>query len=230
MEEKAFWETQGAQRERRGPVAILWVPVLLRAGTMHERRDTSEEVKSVRERLGERRIFGGGVVAALAIGTLTIIVWRVRRRATTDAVEESHEPTRERVGQVPEQSIFDDTDSSSERGNDDLRPGAERAQQDEEATFQREELIERAEEISGEPARRSHGGEATEPTSETEQEVRHYLEGVEYPASKDDLVSAAKSNSAPEELIRKLVDLTIKDYSSSEEVAVAVDSRRGSDR
>jgi RNase adaptor protein for sRNA GlmZ degradation len=44
------------------------------------------------------------------------------------------------------------------------------------------------------------------------------------------LVSAAKSNSAPEELIRKLVDLTIKDYSSSEEVAVAVDSRRGSDR
>jgi len=41
------------------------------------------------------------------------------------------------------------------------------------------------------------------------------------------LVSAARSNDAPQELIQKLVDLTIREYSDPEEVAVAVDSLGG---
>jgi hypothetical protein len=64
---------------------------------------------------------------------------------------------------------------------------------------------------------------------ETEQEVRRYLNDIQYPASKDDLVSAARSNDAPEELIKDLVmTLTIREYSDLEDVAVAVDGLRGS--
>lgn len=180
------------------------------------------------ERFERRRIFGGSVVAALGIGALAVIVLRRRRRATMEGGE-SHEPTREGFEQVRQQATRHDTDSS-ELVDDGLRSGAESTYQEEEATFQKEELVERAEQISKGPARRSREGEANDITSETEQEVRRYLEGVQYPASKDDLVSAAESNDAPEELIERLVDLTIKEYSGPEEVAVAVDSRRGGDR
>ncbi|HVF01177.1 MAG TPA: DUF2795 domain-containing protein [Rubrobacteraceae bacterium] len=62
---------------------------------------------------------------------------------------------------------------------------------------------------------------------QTEQEVRRYLNDIQYPASKDDLVSAARSNDAPEELIKDLVTLTIREYSDLEDVAVAVDGLRG---
>ncbi len=83
-------------------------------------------------------------------------------------------------------------------------------------------------EVSGGSARgESHESEQTDMASETEQEVRRYLKDIEYPASKDDLVSAARSNDAPQELIQKLVDLSIKEYSDPEEVAVAVDSLGG---
>ena len=63
-------------------------------------------------------------------------------------------------------------------------------------------------------------------SSESEQDVLRYLKDVQYPATKDELVSAARSNDAPEELLVKLVGLTIREYSSPREVAVAVDSRR----
>lgn len=62
--------------------------------------------------------------------------------------------------------------------------------------------------------------------SETEQEIRRYLEDLQFPASKDDLVSAAKSNDAPEELIKQLVDLPKEEFSDPEEVAEAVDNLR----
>ena len=62
--------------------------------------------------------------------------------------------------------------------------------------------------------------------SETEQEIRRYLEDLQFPASKDDLVSAAKSNDAPEELIKQLVDLPRKEFSGSEDVAEAIDNLR----
>ncbi len=62
--------------------------------------------------------------------------------------------------------------------------------------------------------------------SETEQQIRRYLQDVQFPASKNDLVSAATSNDAPEELIKQLVDLPIKEFSDLEEVAEAVDNLR----
>jgi hypothetical protein len=119
-----------------------------------------------------------------------------------------------------------DTDSTSERVNDNLRTRTESAPQ--EAFFQKEELVERAQQITRGSARGSQGGEVTDIASETEQKVRRYLKDVQYPASKDDLVSAARDNDAPEQLIERLVGLSIKEYSGPEEVAAAVDSRRSS--
>lgn len=62
--------------------------------------------------------------------------------------------------------------------------------------------------------------------SETEQSVRRYLEGVDYPATKEDLVSAARDNDAPPGFIKRLVDLPITDYPDPEEVAAAMDGLR----
>lgn len=46
-----------------------------------------------------------------------------------------------------------------------------------------------------------------------------YLEGVEYPASKEDLISAAEDNGAPEDLVGMLGSLSRPEYSGPEEVA-----------
>ncbi len=181
----------------------------------------------MRERFGRRRISGGSV-GWLITGALAVIVLITRRQETADTIRTAYNKARERLGQVREQSTQYDADSTSERVNDNLSTRTESAPQ--EAFFQKEELVERAEQISKGPASSSREGEVNHITSETEQEVRRYLEGVQYPASKDDLVSAAESNDAPEELIERLVDLTIKEYSGPEEVAVAVDSRRSGDR
>ena len=213
---------------------------------MHDRRDTTKEeaksvrerfgrrwmkeAKSVQERSGRRWIFGAmAAAAALGVGALaiTVFVGMRRRRATSkDADGESYGTVGERFGEDREEN--------------------------QEGALPKEELVRRAQQISRGPARESHesertdtaaeteqevsGGSArgesqesaqTDMASETEQEVRRYLKDIEYPASKDDLVSAARSNDAPQELIQKLVDLTIKEYSDPEEVAVAVDSLGG---
>ena len=187
-----------------------------------------EEAKSVRERFGRRWIFGGIAAAALGIGALTITVFGMRRRAATeDAGGGSNGTVGERFGEDREEA--------------------------QEAALPKEELVRRAQQISRGPTRESHdesertdtaskteqevsGGSArgdsqeserTDVASETEQEVRRYLKDVQYPASKDDLVSVARSNDAPQEFIEKLVDFTIKDYSDPEEVTVALDSRGG---
>jgi hypothetical protein len=58
--------------------------------------------------------------------------------------------------------------------------------------------------------------------SQAEQNFEQYLQGVEFPASKEELVSAAKSNDAPQHLIEHLEGL--KDgatYSGVEELSVA---------
>jgi uncharacterized protein DUF2795 len=68
------------------------------------------------------------------------------------------------------------------------------------------------------------GGTAT--ASETEQELRRYLEGVHFAANKEDLISIAMSNDAPEELIGQLEDLPRKEFSDLEEVAEAIDDLR----
>lgn len=209
---------------------------------MYDRRDTKEEAKSVRERFGRRRMeeaksvrkrFGrrwifGGMAAALGIGALAITVFGMRRRAgTEDAGGESHGTVGERFGEDREE--------------------------DQEAALPKEELVRRAQLISRGPARESQESERTDTASETEQEasggsargesqeseridvapeteqeVRRYLNVVQFPASKDDLVSAARSNDSPEELIKDLVTLTIREYSDLEDVAVAVDGLRGS--
>lgn len=46
-----------------------------------------------------------------------------------------------------------------------------------------------------------------------------YLEGVEYPASKEDLISAAENNDAPEGLVGMLGSLSRPEYSGPEQVA-----------
>jgi hypothetical protein len=46
-----------------------------------------------------------------------------------------------------------------------------------------------------------------------------YLEGVDYPASKDEIISAAESNGAPESLVGMLGSLSRPEYSGPEEVA-----------
>ncbi len=51
--------------------------------------------------------------------------------------------------------------------------------------------------------------------SETEQELRRYLEGVHFAASQEDLGSIAMSNGAPEELIEQLEDLPSKESRTS---------------
>lgn len=43
--------------------------------------------------------------------------------------------------------------------------------------------------------------------SRSEQDFEQYLQGVEFPATKDELVSTAKSNDAPQHLIERLEGL-----------------------
>jgi Protein of unknown function (DUF2795) len=62
--------------------------------------------------------------------------------------------------------------------------------------------------------------------TETEQELRSYLEGVHFAANKEDLVSIAMSNGAHDELIEQLEDLPSKEFSNLEEVAEALEDLR----
>lgn len=62
--------------------------------------------------------------------------------------------------------------------------------------------------------------------SETEQDVRQYLESVDYPAGKEDLVYVARINDAPQGYIERLVDLQRIECSDPEEVVEALDSPR----
>ena len=45
-----------------------------------------------------------------------------------------------------------------------------------------------------------------------------YIEGADYPATKEDLISSAESNGAPEELIERLGTLSTPEYSDPDEV------------
>ncbi len=50
-------------------------------------------------------------------------------------------------------------------------------------------------------------------------DAQQYLEGVDYPANKEELISAAESNGAPETMIRMLGGLSRSEYSDPEELA-----------
>ncbi|MFA5133716.1 MAG: DUF2795 domain-containing protein [Patescibacteria group bacterium] len=52
-------------------------------------------------------------------------------------------------------------------------------------------------------------------------ELQKYLKGVSYPASKQELVSAAQSNEAPQEVMDHINMLPEKDYGGPQEVEMA---------
>ena len=49
-------------------------------------------------------------------------------------------------------------------------------------------------------------------------EAQQYLEGADYPASKDDVAATAESNGAPEELVERIRALSTPEFSSADEV------------
>ena len=55
-------------------------------------------------------------------------------------------------------------------------------------------------------------------------DARQYLEDVDYPASKEDLASAAEDNGAPEELVERLRTLGRPSFSDPEEVVAELES------
>ena len=59
-------------------------------------------------------------------------------------------------------------------------------------------------------------------SDESERNFEQYLQGVEFPATKEEIVSAAKSNDAPQHLIEHLEGLSDNsEYSGVEELSVA---------
>ena len=56
------------------------------------------------------------------------------------------------------------------------------------------------------------------------EEAPQYLEGVEYPASKGDLISAAEANGAPEALVERLGTLGRPSFSGPEEVVTELEA------
>ncbi|HEX5849572.1 MAG TPA: DUF2795 domain-containing protein [Rubrobacter sp.] len=56
------------------------------------------------------------------------------------------------------------------------------------------------------------------------EEAKQYFENVEYPASKDDLASAAEDTGAPEELVERLRTLGRPDFSGVDEVVAELES------
>jgi len=55
-------------------------------------------------------------------------------------------------------------------------------------------------------------------------DTTQYLEGVDYPASKEDLASAAEDNGAPEELVERLRTLGRPTFSGPREVMAELES------
>ena len=55
-------------------------------------------------------------------------------------------------------------------------------------------------------------------------EAPQYLEGVDYPASKEDLASAAEGNGAPQELVERLRTLGRTTFSGPDEVVAELES------
>jgi hypothetical protein len=55
-------------------------------------------------------------------------------------------------------------------------------------------------------------------------EATQYLQGVDYPASKEDLARAAEGNGAPEELVERIRTLGRPDFSGPEEVVAELEA------
>ena len=55
-------------------------------------------------------------------------------------------------------------------------------------------------------------------------EAKQYFDGVDYPASKEDLASAAEGKGAPEELLERLRTLGRPNFSDQDEVVAELES------
>ena len=55
-------------------------------------------------------------------------------------------------------------------------------------------------------------------------EAPQYLEGVEYPASKEDLSTAAEENGAPEELVERIGTLGRPTFESVDEIVTELEA------
>ena len=55
-------------------------------------------------------------------------------------------------------------------------------------------------------------------------DARQYLEDVDYPASKEDLVSAAEGNGAPDELVERLRTLGRPTFSGPDEIVAELEA------
>jgi hypothetical protein len=53
-------------------------------------------------------------------------------------------------------------------------------------------------------------------------EVQKHLSGVDYPASKDELVATAESNGAPQEILEALQQMDATDYQGPDDVQAAL--------
>ncbi len=50
------------------------------------------------------------------------------------------------------------------------------------------------------------------------EDARQYFEGLDYPVSKEDLISVAESNGAPDDLIERLGSLGRAEFSEPEDI------------
>lgn len=55
-------------------------------------------------------------------------------------------------------------------------------------------------------------------------DAKQYLEGAEYPASKEDLASTAEGNGAPDELVERIRTLGRPTFSGPDEVVAELES------
>ena len=62
--------------------------------------------------------------------------------------------------------------------------------------------------------------------SETEQELRRHLEGVDFAANTEDLIAIAMNNGAPEDFIDQLEELPRREFEDLEEVVEAIKDLR----
>jgi hypothetical protein len=53
-------------------------------------------------------------------------------------------------------------------------------------------------------------------------EIQRYLKGVEYPATKDDVISFAEDNDAPDEVIEELQSVNEEQFDGPDEVMEAL--------
>ena len=63
-----------------------------------------------------------------------------------------------------------------------------------------------------------------DPVDISPDEATQYFENVDYPASKDDLASAAEDNGAPDELVERIRTLGRPDFSGPDEVVAELEA------